>query len=51
MINIMIADDHKLVREGLKKLLEFDGDIILTDPLGIDTRLYDIIKDRISENL
>ena len=27
MINIMIADDHKLVREGLKKLLEFEGDI------------------------
>ena len=30
---------------------EFDGEIILTDPLGIDTRLYDIIKDRISQNL
>ena len=30
---------------------EFDGEIILTDPLGIDTRLYDIIKDRISEHL
>ena len=30
---------------------EFDGEIILTDPLGIDTRLYDIIKDRISEHI
>ena len=30
---------------------EFDGEIILTDPLGIDTRIYDIIKDRISQNL
>ena len=30
---------------------EFDGEIILTDPLGIDTRLYDIIKDRVSEHL
>ena len=30
---------------------EFDGEIILTDPLGIDTRLYEIIKDRISEHL
>ena len=30
---------------------EFDGEIILTDPLGIDTRLYDIIKDRIGEHL
>ncbi len=30
---------------------EFDGEIILTDPLGIDTRLYEIIKDRISDNI
>ena len=30
---------------------EFDGEIILTDPLGIDERLYGIIKDRISQNL
>ena len=27
MIKVMIADDHKMVREGLKKLIEFDGDI------------------------
>ena len=31
--------------------VEFDGEIILTDPLGIDTRLYEIIKDRVSDNL
>ena len=31
--------------------VEFDGEIVLTDPLGIDTRLYDIIKDRVSDNL
>ena len=30
---------------------EFDGEIILTDPLGIDTRLYEIIIDRISDNI
>lgn len=30
---------------------EFDGEIILTDPLGIDTRLYEIIKDRVSDYL
>ena len=30
---------------------EFDGEIVLTDPLGVDTRLYDIIKDRVSDNL
>jgi len=27
MIQVMIVDDHKMVREGLKKLLEFDGQI------------------------
>ena len=30
---------------------EFDGEIILTDPLGIDKRMYEIIKDRVSEHL
>lgn len=30
---------------------EFDGEIILTDPLGVDKRMYEIIKDRISEYL
>lgn len=27
MINILIADDHLMVREGLKQLLELEGDI------------------------
>lgn len=31
MINVMIVDDHKMVREGLKKILEFDGDIQVVD--------------------
>lgn len=26
-INVMIADDHSLIREGLRQLLEFDGSI------------------------
>lgn len=29
-INIMIADDHSMVREGIKQLLELDGDIQVT---------------------
>jgi len=24
-IKVMIADDHMLIREGIKQLLEFDG--------------------------
>ena len=34
-----------------EETFEFDGEIILTDPLGIDTRLYGIIKDRVSDFL
>lgn len=26
-VNIIIIDDHSLVREGIKQLLELDGDI------------------------
>ncbi len=29
-VNIMIADDHSMVREGIKQLLELDGDIAVT---------------------
>ncbi len=29
-VNIMIADDHSMVREGIKQLLELDGDILVT---------------------
>ncbi len=28
-VNIMIADDHSMVREGIKQLLELDGDIVV----------------------
>ncbi len=27
MIQVMIVDDHKMIREGLKKLIEFDAEI------------------------
>jgi len=30
---------------------EFDGEIILTEPLGIDNRIYGVIRDRISQYL
>ena len=28
-INIIIADDHSMVREGIKQILELDGDIVV----------------------
>ena len=27
IVKIIIADDHSMIREGLKQLLELDGDI------------------------
>lgn len=34
MINVMIADDHEMVREGLKRLIEFDDEIRVIDEAG-----------------
>ena len=31
--------------------VEFDGEIVLTEPLGVDKRMYEIIKDRVSDYL
>ena len=31
MIRVMIADDHRMVREGLKSLIEFDDNIRVVD--------------------
>lgn len=31
MVNIMITDDHAMIREGLRNLLELDGDIHVID--------------------
>ena len=31
MINVMIADDHAMIREGLRNLLELDGEICVVE--------------------
>lgn len=31
MIRVLIADDHKMVRDGLRRILEFDGEIQVID--------------------
>ena len=33
-VNIIIIDDHSLVREGIKQLLELDGDIKVKGEAG-----------------
>lgn len=40
-IQVMIADDHMMLREGLKQLLEIDGDIVICEQAkdGLDCLL------------
>ena len=33
-INVLLADDHKMVREGLKQLLEIDSEIKVVGEAG-----------------
>lgn len=43
-INIAIIDDHKMVREGLRQLLEFEGDINVVAEAGDGEEGYNVIK-------
>lgn len=41
MIRVMIADDHKMVREGLKSLIEFDENICVVEEADNGTECID----------
>lgn len=43
-INILIADDHLMVREGLKQILEFDGDIKVIGEAGDGYECLNVIN-------
>ncbi len=43
-IRIVIADDHSMIREGLKQLLELDGDIIVVGEAGNGEECLEIIS-------
>lgn len=43
-IRVMIADDHELIREGLKQLLELDGDIEIVSEAGSGGECLERIK-------
>ena len=34
MVNVVLVDDHSMVREGLRQLLELDGDIKVVGEAG-----------------
>ena len=44
LIKIMIADDHLMVREGIKQLLELDGDILVVAEADNGVQCLDMIK-------
>ena len=47
MINVLLADDHSMIREGLKQLLELDGDIKVVGEAGngeVCLRLIDSLQ-------
>lgn len=43
-IKIVIADDHLMLREGLKQLLEMDGDIVVVEEAGNGEECLQVIK-------
>ncbi len=43
MINVLLADDHSMVREGLKQLLELDGDIKIIGEAGTGEKCLELI--------
>lgn len=43
-IKVMIADDHILMREGIKQLLEFDGSIEVIGQAGDGNECLELLK-------
>lgn len=50
-IKIMIADDHSMVREGLKQLLELDGDIIVTGEASDGVKCLELLETNLPQVL
>ena len=46
MINLMISDDHKIVREGIKQLLELEGDYKVLYEAGDGDECLKILKEK-----
>ena len=44
-IRIVIADDHLMIREGLRQLLELDGDIVVVGEAGNGEECLKVLKE------
>jgi two-component system, NarL family, invasion response regulator UvrY len=46
MINILIADDHELIREGLKKILKKESDMEILGEASNAQEVFELVKNR-----
>lgn len=44
MINVLLVDDHSMVREGIKQLLELDGDIKIIGEAGNGEKCLELVE-------
>lgn len=45
MITVVIADDHRIVREGIKQVLENEGDILVVGQAGDGLTCLDLVNE------
>ena len=50
-INVMIADDHSMVREGIKQILELDGDIKVSAEAGSGKECIELLDEKMTDVL
>ncbi len=46
LIRVLIADDHKLFRDGVKKLLELESDIAVVGEAGDGEEALSLIREK-----
>jgi len=44
MINIIIADDHKIFRQGIASIIEDEGDMNIIGQVGDGSELIELLK-------
>lgn len=50
-INVMIADDHSMVREGIKQILELDGEIRVNAEASSGKECIEVLDERMTDVL
>lgn len=50
-VEVMIADDHSMVREGIKQLLELDGDIVVIGEASDGVECLKLLEEKLPQAL